>query len=52
VFSKNQSLMNSFVGQLVEYGKTHPDFRPILMKYGVNPPSVAVPTTPATAPKK
>jgi len=43
VFNKNQGLMSNFVNQLVEYGKTHPDFRPILMKYGVNPPSVPMP---------
>ena len=46
VFNKNQALMSNFVNLLVDYGKTHPDFRPILLKYGINPPSVAVPTTP------
>ena len=46
VFNKNQALMSNFVNQLVDYGKTHPDFRPILMKYGINPPPVAVPTAP------
>ena len=51
-FNQNQSLMNSFVNQLVAYGQTHPDFRPVLMKYGVTPPAVAIPTTPAAAPKK
>jgi hypothetical protein len=51
-FNQNQSLMNSFVNQLVAYGQTHPDFRPVLMKYGVTPPAVAIPTKPAAAPKK
>jgi hypothetical protein len=51
-FNQNQSLMNSFVNQLVAYGQTHPDFRPVLQKYGVTPPAVAIPTTPAAAPKK
>lgn len=50
-FNQNQSLMVGFINQLVAYGQTHPDFRPVLMKYGVTPPPVAIPTTPA-APKK
>jgi len=37
-FNQNQSLMINFVNQLVEYGKAHPEFRPVLMKYGVTPP--------------
>lgn len=51
-FNQNQSLMVNFVNQLVAYGQTHPDFRPVLLKYGVTPPPVAVPVTPAAAPKK
>jgi hypothetical protein len=29
--------MNEFVKQLVEYGRTHPDFAPVLSKYGIKP---------------
>jgi hypothetical protein len=50
-FNQNQALMNSFVGQLVEYGKAHPDFRPVLAKYGIVPAGAA-PVAPAAAPKK
>jgi hypothetical protein len=35
-FNKDQSLMISFVNQLVDYGKAHPEFRPVLLKYGIN----------------
>jgi hypothetical protein len=28
--------MINFVNQLVAYGQTHPDFRPVLLKYGIN----------------
>ena len=52
-FNQNQSLMVNFVNQLVEYGKAHPDFRPVLMKYGVAPQTAVAPATPAVAaPKK
>ena len=39
----NQDLpgMEKFVGQLITYGQAHPDFKPILQKYGI-----------AAAPKK
>ena len=30
--------MENFVKQLTAYGNTHPDFQPILRKYGVVPP--------------
>jgi len=35
-FNQNQALMINFVNQLVAYGQTHPDFRPVLLKYGIN----------------
>lgn len=38
-------IINRFVGQLVEFGKTHPDFKEILKKY-----SIQVTSTQATAP--
>ena len=49
VFNQNQQMLVKFTEQLVEYGKTHPDFRPVLMKYGlVQQPGVATanPTAP------
>ena len=46
-FNQNQKLMIDFVNQLVAYGQTHPEFRPVLMRYGVTPPSAG-----AVAPKK
>jgi hypothetical protein len=48
-------LMQNFVKKITDYGRTHPDFAPILVKYGLkagtptNPPST-LPTT--SAPKK
>ena len=53
-FNQNQALMNSFIGQLVEYGKAHPDFRPVLLKYGIVPTGTApmAPAAAPTAPKK
>jgi hypothetical protein len=44
-FNQNQKLMIDFVNALVAYGQAHPDFRPVLLKYGIQPP-------PAGAPKK
>ena len=37
VYKQNLPNMETFVNQLVAYGQTHPDFRPILQKYGINP---------------
>jgi hypothetical protein len=43
-------LMKEFVEKVTEYSKTHPDFAPILAKYGIKPN--ATPTAqPMTAPK-
>jgi hypothetical protein len=38
-FKQNQPGMENFVNQLAAYGQTHPDFRPVLQKYGINPPA-------------
>ena len=46
-FNQNQSLMLGFVNALVGYGQTHPDFRPVLAKYGIVPTATGV-----VAPKK
>jgi hypothetical protein len=45
-------LMNDFVKKLNDYGRTHPDFAPILAKYGIKPatPTNIQPPTPATLP--
>jgi hypothetical protein len=51
-YNLNQKLMIDFVNALVGYGQTHPDFRPVLAKYGIAPvagvpagaPASAVPT--------
>jgi cytochrome b561 len=50
VFSENRVGMENFVKQLAAYGNTHPDFQPILRKYGIAPQSAAAPTAPK--PKK
>ena len=49
-FNQNQKLMVNFVNSLVAYGQTHPEFRPVLLKYGITPPPAGV-AAPA-APKK
>jgi hypothetical protein len=41
-------LMNDFVVKLTEYGRTHPDFAPILAKYNLKP--TAATGVPAIAP--
>lgn len=41
-FEKNQPLMVNFVNSLVAYGQTHPEFRPVLLKYGITPPPAGV----------
>jgi len=46
-FKQNQPALQNFVNQLVAYGQTHPDFRPVLQKYGINPMA-----PPPTTPKK
>jgi hypothetical protein len=45
---KSGPLMNDFVNKLTEYGRTHPDFAPILAKYNIKP--VAATSVPAAAP--
>jgi hypothetical protein len=45
-YAQNQSLMVGFVNALVAYGQTHPEYRPVLQKYGIAP----VPGVPAGAP--
>ena len=49
-FKRDRPNMENFVKQLTIYGNTHPDFQPILRKYGIVPPPPAA-AAPA-APKK
>jgi phospholipase/lecithinase/hemolysin len=58
---QDKSNIDSFVIRLAEYGRTHPDFVPILNKYKIAVPAVPVTTSappatvapkPAAAPKK
>jgi hypothetical protein len=40
-FNQNQKLMNDFGSALIAYGQTHPDFLPVLRKYGLAPQTAA-----------
>jgi len=43
--------MNDFVSRIKEYGRTHPDFAPVLAKYGLKPTApAAAPVAPAFLP--
>jgi hypothetical protein len=46
---KSGPLMNDFFNKITEYGRTHPDFAPILAKYNIKP--VAAAGVPAAAPR-
>ena len=48
-YSQNGPNIMNFVKQLQAFGTTHPDFQPILKKYGIAPTNVAAPVA---APKK
>jgi len=50
-FNKDQKLIVQFVNALVAYGQTHPDFQPVLRKYGVGVKPAGAPPAPA-APKQ
>ena len=43
-FKRDHPTMDSFVKQLTAYGVTHPDFQPILRKYGIPPQTQPGPT--------
>jgi hypothetical protein len=55
-YNQNQKLMIDFVNALVNYGQTHPEFRPVLQKYGIAPiagiPAPAPAAVTPIAPKK
>ena len=46
-FSRDRQGMENFVKQLTAYGVTHPDFQPILKKYGIVPQSATATAAPA-----
>ena len=50
--AKNEAGVINFINQLVAYGQTHPDFVPVLTKYGIAPVAGVPVTAPAAAPKK
>jgi hypothetical protein len=46
-FNQNQKLMMDFVNALGNFGKTHPDFMPVLAKNGIGQaPASAAPAAP------
>jgi len=52
VVTQNETALMNFINSLVAYGEKHPDFLPVLKKYGITPqPGVPAGTVPA-APKK
>jgi hypothetical protein len=50
-FAQTRTSMETFVKQITAYGSTHPDFQPILRKYGIVSNAPVAPAAPA-APKK
>jgi hypothetical protein len=40
-FAQNGPNIQNFVKQLAAFGVTHPDFRPVLQKYGITPANAA-----------
>jgi hypothetical protein len=51
-FNQNRDGMGKFVQQLIAYGQTHPDFQPVLQKYGIIPVSAASNPASRPVPKK
>jgi type II secretory pathway component PulF len=49
--SQNEANVSAFVTKLVAYGEKHPDFVPVLKKYGIAPVA-GVPAGAQAAPKK
>jgi hypothetical protein len=53
VSKKQTPAINDFVNRLSEFGRTHPDFVPVLTKYGIpTTTTLAAPGVPPAAPKK
>ena len=51
MLNTNEVAVSTFVTKLVAYGEKHPDFVPVLKKYGIAPVA-GVPATAPAAPKK
>jgi len=52
VLNQNEAAVQNFVTRLVAYGEKHPDFVPVLKKYGIAPRPGVPAEAPAPAPKK
>lgn len=53
VTKKQSPAINDFVNRLAEFGRTHPDFVPVLTKYGIPTATTsALPVVAPAAPKK
>jgi hypothetical protein len=48
-YQKQSGPMTDFVKKITDYGRTHPDFAPILAKYNLNKPAGATGALPAAA---
>ena len=48
-FNKSSASMSDFIKRLAEYGRSHPDFAPIVAKYRLNDLAGKVSAPPATA---
>lgn len=60
-FNQSQPAIATLINQLGAYGMNHPEIRPVLAKYGIQPvstqpgltsPTAITPTAPSAAPKK
>ena len=58
-YQKQNGMQLDFVKRITDYQRTHPDFAPILAKYGIKPggptgaaPATTTPQQPAAPPKK
>ena len=49
-FKQEKPIMDDFLAKLADFGKSHPDFTPILTKYKIQSSPVSVPATSAPAP--
>jgi hypothetical protein len=56
VLNQNQGSVIGFVNEIVAYGEKHPDFKPVLAKYGIAPvaghPAEVTPAVAPVVPKK
>jgi len=50
-FKRDQQGMEAFIKQLTAFGVTHPDFQPILRKYGIVEQPATAPAAPKTTTK-